>query len=125
VYIIIVFVQIPSFLQYNIFSLQAQSLFKQAAICLSFLLSNVSHSKQALNSHYYLPANFCLPSQMRSESFLIFLLYIKPLFPINKQFSIDSFLDLEGHRKDSCSSHHLLTLYSSQPTLLANIVRRF
>jgi len=41
--------------------------------------------------------------------FFISLLFVKPLFPINKQFSVDAFLDWEGHHWDirsTGSSHH-------------------
>jgi len=44
--IIVVFAQIPSFSHYDIFTFQAQRLFKQAVINLSFLACNASHSKQ-------------------------------------------------------------------------------
>jgi len=49
------------------------------------------------------------------------LLYIKPLFSINKQFRIDSFLDCEGLHWDFCSRSHLRrfcsVLHLQYPTL--------
>jgi len=92
---IIVFAQIPYFCTTIFFTLQAQSLFKQADVRLSLLQSNVSHSKCRLLLMFsiplYFPAYFSLPSSMRSKSFLnVFLnslMYIRPLFPINKQFT--------------------------------------
>jgi len=77
----------------------------------------------------FIPANFSLQS-VRSESFFIHffisLLYLKPLFPIDKQFSIDAFLDWEGHHWDSCSIYSFRQrseyqpyyLFSSQITLV-------
>jgi len=83
-----------------------ERIFKQAAISLSFLACNVSHSKQAaIMSSFplYFSRIFSLPYSVRSESFFISLLYIKPLFPID-QFSIDSFLDWDGCHWDSYST---------------------
>jgi len=104
----------------TIFStLQAQSLFKQVAISLPFLPCNSSHSKQAaviFSFLVYLPADFSLLSSVRSECFLICffisLLYIKPLFPINKLLSINSFLDWKGQSRLSCSPHHQFPPYA-------------
>jgi len=83
-----------------IFTFQAQRLFKQAAIGLPFLSCTVSHSKQPAVFSFphllFLPFQFCpLPrGQLFSLiRFFIYLVYIKPLVTINKQFNIDSFLD--------------------------------
>jgi len=48
---------------------------------------------------------------------LLFLLYLKPLFPINKQFSIDSFLDWEGLHWDFCSLPSFLKRSQFPPSL--------
>jgi len=64
----------------------------------------LSLSKQA--AVVFIPALLLLPSQpyplFRGQlilliRFFISLLYIKPVVSINKQFSIDSFLDREGY----------------------------
>jgi len=98
----------PLFRTKRFFTLQAQSLFKLAAVSLSFLPCNVSHSKQAaimFSFPLYFSANISLTSSVKAESFstrfFIPLLSIKPLFPI----SIDSLLYWEGHHWDSCLSH--------------------
>jgi len=62
--------------------LQAKSLFKQTAICLSFLPCNVSCSKQdaiMFSLPLYFTDDFSLPSLMRSESFLIHLICKVPV----------------------------------------------
>jgi len=79
------------------FTFQAQSFFKQAAISLSFL-----PNRQPLFS--FSPFQF-YPLQRGQLFFMIrffiSLLFKKPLFPINRQFRIDSyFLDWEGHHWD-------------------------
>jgi len=125
----VVLAQTPSFWHYDIFCFQAQSLFKHAAVCLSCLPCKVTHSKQAavmFSFPFYFPAAFSLPSSMRSESFLIpffiSLLYLMPLFPINKHFSIDSFL----HHWDSlssCSSNHHMQFPHSVILLPTHLTR--
>jgi len=63
------------------------------------------------------------------DPFLYLLLYSKPLVSnINIQFSIESFLDWEGHHRDSCLSHSSChrskfptSVNAFQHTLLANI----
>jgi len=96
------------------FSLCMLSLFEQAAISLSFLPCNVSHSKQTgvmFSCLLYFPASSQIsvyPLQWGKKVFWSIsaspFLYIKPLFPIDKQFSIDSFSWLEGHHYDSRAS---------------------
>jgi len=101
-------------LLYNIF--QAQSLFKQAAISLSFLPCNLSNSKQAgVFSFPYLvfPAVSILPSTKRlditSISLTPFCIYVKsPLFPSINGSVLIFFLDWEGHHWASRSSSHCL-----------------
>jgi len=60
-----------------------------------------------------------LIQSFRSDPPYLFL-YIKPLFPINKQFSIDSFLDWEGLQCDFSSMQtyppHAVTFSPSGPT---------
>jgi len=67
-------------------------------------MSCVSHFKQAFV--VFIPALLSMPFQfyplLRSQlilliRFFISLLYVKPVVSIHKQFSIDSFLDWEGH----------------------------
>jgi len=101
------------------FSFQTQSFFKNTAISLSFLPCDVMsfpHLLFKLSQFYPLPRGQIL--------FLISLLYIKPLFPINKQFCIDSYPNWEG-RHSTCSlviAHNIrLPLYSSWHTLLARV----
>jgi len=84
------------------FTFQAQSRFKQAAAVLaSYPLLVVSSPNQA--AAVFTPALLFPPMfypLLRGPIFLdpipSLLLYIKHLFPFNKQFSSDSFLDWEG-----------------------------
>jgi len=115
--IIVVFAQVPSFTHYDIFHFSS-CLFKQAAVSFCFLSCNVSHSKQAAATFSF-PLSFSAVSVYplpRSQillliCFFLSLLYIKPLFPIKKQLSIDSSLNWEGHhwdiRSTRLSCHHL------------------
>jgi len=96
------------FLLYNIFHLwQVQSLFKQAAVGLSFLPCNESHFLQAA-SFSFPPFQFC-PLQggllfSSSDPFNPIPFVNKaPVSHQYKQFSIDSFLDWEGLHWDFCS----------------------
>jgi len=63
-----------------------------------------------------LRGRFSLPSSKKSDIFLIrfiiSLLNLKLLFPINKQFSIDSFLDCEGHHRIFRATHS--SIYCTQ-----------
>jgi len=72
--------------------------------------------------------SWCDPSDWSTLFFCIW----RPLFPINKQFSIDSFLDWERLHWDFCSppsslqrSQFLPSDDSSQRTLLAKIIFKF
>jgi len=105
------------------FRFQAQSLFKQAAVRLSFLPCNVSHSKLSFSRQ------FILPSSVRSESFLIHffisLLYKSPCFlSINSSvlilFLIGKVITeiLAQHAHLDIARNFCLLLYSSWPTLL-------
>jgi len=108
--------------------------------CLSCLPRKVSHSKQAVMFHYAFAFTTVSsqPLSRRSDYFNlirfsyqdIFLIltfiyqeYKKLNVLINKQFSIDSFLDWGGHLWDFCLSHSSayfrLHLHSSQSTWLA------
>jgi len=94
--IIVVYAHFPIYLHYAILHFPSSKSFQIGCCSFVFSSSNVSHSKQAAicsHSHFYFSAYFSLLSSMRAESFLDIVLYIKPLFPINRQFSIDSFLD--------------------------------
>jgi len=110
-------------LKYPIFSFYSSKSF-QTGCCwfvFPFMLCNASHSKQAdvfsfPPFHYYhFPRGRIFSDPFIYQDiflirFFISLLCIKPLVSINKQFSIDSFLDWEGHHCDfcsSCSSRHL------------------
>jgi len=108
--IIAVYAQRPSFHATIFFTFQVQSPFKQAAIGLAFLPWNESLSKQAAIKSFlvlfYSVSSW--PSSQRSaiswsDPIPHYFLYIKPPFPINKQFSIASFLDWEGLHWDFCS----------------------
>jgi len=94
------------------YSLIKLKVFSKATTPLVCLPCNVTHSKQAALMFSFLPFQFNLFYEVRKflDLFLYLpLVYINPLFPINKQFSIDSFLDWEGHHWDSRStrsSHH-------------------
>jgi len=107
---IIVHTHLPSFLRYDIFHFSSSKLFQTGCHCLaSFSLSVVSSPKQA--AVVFTPA---LYSSQYSTLFqevqyflirsLFYLLYIKHHFPLNKQFSIDSFLDWEGLHWDFSST---------------------
>jgi len=95
---IIVHALLPSFSRYNIFHLlTVQSCFEQATA--------------VLTPAYLFPTNI-LPSSKKSniswsdhlDPIPPLLLYIKLPFPMNKQFSIDSFLDWEGLHWDFSST---------------------
>jgi len=58
----------PIFCNTIFFTFQAQSLFKQAAVSLSFLPCNVSHSKQ--DATVFFPAGSVLPSSKGSDIFI-------------------------------------------------------
>jgi len=76
--------------------LQVKTLFKQAGGSLSFLPCNVSHSKQAaLFSFPHLLSEVSLHPLLRGP---LFSWSPFPLIHINIQFSIDYFLDREGHQ---------------------------
>jgi len=90
------------------FVLRYFSLFKlkvfsnRLLLVLSFLPFNVSHSK-SLPLFSFLPFQFySLPRNLifLLIRFFIYILYIKPLVSINKQFSSDSFLGWAGHLWD-------------------------
>jgi len=68
-------------------------------VCLSLLLCNPFQTSchQCSPSHFYFFWLFPFTLLDVVRKFLDIILCIKPLFPINKQFSIDSFLDWEGH----------------------------
>jgi len=92
----------PLFCSTIFFTFQAQSLFKQAAVSLSFLPCNVSHFQtgcHCFHNHLYFSCHFSFT-----------LLYIKPLVSVNKQFSIDSFLVW-----DFCLSHSSHDRFCSTP----------
>jgi len=105
--VIVAHTYLPYFLRYNIFTLQVQSRFKTGCHCLVSPLSNSKFTLKRFPLFFtpalYFPENV-LPSSKRSDIYwsdpsdLIppLLLYIKLLFPINKQSGIDSFLDWEG-----------------------------
>jgi len=85
---IIVLAQIPYFCNTLSFTFQAQSLFKQAAVSLSFLHNNVSHSTQAAMFsflHLLFPPFQFYPLPRDQQFFLIRffipLLNISPCFP--------------------------------------------
>jgi len=70
---IVVYAQTHSFSLYDIFHFYKLSLFNQAAICLSSLPSNLSHSKQAamFSFPHFISHHFGSPSSERSDIFLI------------------------------------------------------
>jgi len=105
----------------NIFHFSSSKSFQ--AGCSQFVFPypcNLSYSKQA--AVVFIPA-FTFPdvSVLSSSKmfdiflirFFISLLYIKPLFPMNKQFSIDSFLDWKGH--------HWVSTHTFQKTALLKL----
>jgi len=59
---------------------------------------------------------------MRSESFLDTILYIKPLFPINKQFNI-LFLIENGHHWDISLIVHIPPMALAPSSLFAHFLR--
>jgi len=69
---------------------------QQSQSCLPVMSVSPNRLPSMFSIPLLFPTNFCLPSSMRSESFHDIILYIKPLFPLYKQFSIDSFFDLKG-----------------------------
>jgi len=99
---IVVHAYLPSFLRYDIFHFPSSKSFQTGCCCLaSFSLSIVRSPKQATT--VFTPALLFPPMFYPLLSGPIFLdpippllLYIKHLFPFNKQFSSDSFLDWEG-----------------------------
>jgi len=108
---------IPYFLHHGISHFTSSKSFQTGCSLFVIPTRNVSHSKQAainvLIPAIILPAYFLLPWSMSSESFLDIILYIKPLLYINKEFSIDSFLDWEGHRWGiSLTTYHFRTSVS-------------
>jgi len=102
----------PYFFERRYFSLLQSSVFSNGLqlVCLPFLpykqvIPNSLPVK--FSSRSYFCAYFSLPSSIWSESFLDPDIYIKPLFPVNKQFSIGSFLDWEGHHQDTLLITHI------------------
>jgi len=117
------------------FALRYFSLFKlsfQTGCCisLSFLPCNISHSKQATLFSILLYFSRCFSFALlpRGQIFLlirffIFLLYMKPPVAVNKNFSIDSFLDWEGHHWNTGSSCDRLQFLPSVLLLPTHLTR--
>jgi len=116
------------------FSLFKLSLFKQAAVSLSSVPCTVSHSKQAAMFSFRIYFSCCFSLTLVQEvsyflwsifpyqdiffiRFFTCLVYIKPFVPINKQFSIDSFLDWEDHHWDFSLSRSSIIAHMFLPSL--------
>jgi len=114
----------PLFCATIFFTFVVQSHFKQAAVVYSLFQVIVSSPKQApvISRQWFLSSS---KSSVVSWSDPVdpippLLLYIKPPLPINKQFSIDSFLDWEGLHWDFSSTiaypPYVDTFSASAPT---------
>jgi len=120
---IIVHAQMPHFLVTLYFALASSKSFQTGCRCLSFLRYKVSHSNQA-PMFSFPPFTFTAISRLALlqeirlfplihfshqdiffDPILYLTEYIMPYVVISKQFSIDSFLDWEGHLWDFCLSH--------------------
>jgi len=93
--IIVVYAHFPFSSRYDIFCFSSSKSFQTGCHCLASLFpSVVSSPKQAA---------FVFTPHRHFRSLPLFS-YAKHLFPINKQFSIDSFLDWEGLHWDFSST---------------------
>jgi len=92
----------------------------------SQFLSKVVHFKQAAVLVLGICADFCYLSLRCPINFFLDppFVYIKIPFPINKQFSTDSFLDWEGHSWVFAHLNQITAMYSLV-LRIANILNYF
>jgi len=111
--ILVVHAQLPSFSCHDIFHFISSMSFQTSCSCLASLPRNSKFTKTSCRCFlsrffYFLPVVNPLlrgPTFSWSNPFdpiPPLLLYVKLLFPINKQFSIDTYLDWEGLHWDFC-----------------------